>query len=199
MNKRNLVKQYQEEVDGQEVTVSQFKPKDKKGKSYGRSSTTNCPCCGSKLGLNDQQLWYCTSDKLKYWESEFDKYASLNDADKVIYLQNITSDSQFFDLFDKWKYSKEVDKPDEFHCGYTNNIFLPIANTRTIIPDPLVVKRLEEKLKRPLTEEELKNEGTIHFRFKKVSDKWFKGGKPFIIPYIVLPDEISFSPKTDND
>lgn len=197
MKKRNLVKQYKENWNGKDVTVNQFKPKEKKGKSYGRSVTTTCPCCGSKLQLNQDELWYCTRDKLKFWESEFDKYTAMNDAEKVQYLSNISSDSQFFELFDKWKYSKETGNSEEFNCGYSNNIFLPIANTRTIIPDPLVVKLLEQKLDRPLTEEELRNEGQLYFKFKKISDKWFKGCKPFIIPYVVIPDEISFTPKIE--
>ena len=199
MKKRNLVKQYNTNYNGQDVTVNQYKPKEKKGKSYGRTTSTICPCCGSKLELNQDELWYCTRDKLKFWESEFDKYAALNDAEKVTYLSNISSDSQFFELYDKWKFSKEVDRPEEFDCGYSNNIFLPIANTRTVIPDPMVVKLVEQKLNRPLTEEELRNEGQLHYRFKRVSDKWFKGSKPFVIPYVVLPDEISFTPKIEEE
>lgn len=190
--KKNQIKQYKDEWNGQEITVNRFKPKDKKGRSYGRTVVSNCPCCGSKLHLNDAQVWECTSDKLKYWESEFNKYAALNDAEKVQYLQNISSDSQFFDLYDKWKA-----EPQNFNCGYSNNIFLPIANTRTIIPDPIFVKKLEEKLKRALTEEELMNEGQLYFRHKKYSDKWFKGSKQVVIPYIVLPDETSFTPKPE--
>lgn len=199
MKKRNLVKQYNTNYNGQDVTVNQYKPKEKKGKSYGRTTSTICPCCGSKLQLNQDELWYCTSDKLKFWESEFDKYTVMNNTEKVKYLSNISSDSQFFELYDKWKFAKETDNPAEFNCGYTNNIFLPIANTRTVIPDPLVVKSIEQKLNRSLTEEELRNEGQLYFRFKKVSDKWFKGSKPFIIPYVVLPDEIVFTPKIEDD
>lgn len=199
MKKKTLVKQYKDNLDGQDVTVNQFKLKEKKGKSYGRIVSTTCPCCGSKLELNKDELWYCAGDKLKFWESEFTKYQELNEADKVIYLQNISSDSQFFELYDKWKFSKDVDKLEEFNCGYSNNIFLPIANTRTIIPDPMVVKTLEIRLKRSLTEEELRNEGQLYYRFKKVSDKWFKGSKPFVIPYFVLPDELSFIPKVDDE
>lgn len=199
MKKRNLLKQYKGEVDGQEVIVNQFKTKERKEMSYARPTTSTCPCCGSKLELNEQQNFYCIGDKLTHWATEFEKYFAMSDTDKVKYLSNITSDSQFFDLYDRWKYSKEIDKPDEYNCGYTNNIALPIANTRTVIPDPMVVKRLELALNRPLTEEELMNESQLYGKFNKVSDRYFKGSKQIIIPYVVLPDEISFYPELEKE
>ena len=187
--KRNVDIQYETDYNGQKVVVTRFKPKERKVKSNARHIISNCPCCGSHLVLNEVKVWSCDGSKLKYWESEFIKLTSMNDIEKGEYLSNISSDSQFFDLYDRWKYAQEENKPEEFNCGYTNNIFLPVGSTRTIIPDPLYVKWLEIRLKRKLTEEELMNEGELYIRYKKVTDRWFKGSRKVIIPYIILPDE----------
>ncbi len=187
---KNVIKQYAENYQGQAVTVNVFKPKEKqKEVSHARNLHSSCPNCGSKLVINVMGAWECTADKLEYWADQFKKFMQMTSEQQVEYISKLTSDSNFLDLYDKWLTAYKEDKPKDFNCGYTNNISLPIGSSKTIIADPMFCKFLETGLKRPLTEEELRNESAIYIRKKKVRDKWFLGSRAVVIPYIVLPDE----------
>lgn len=187
---KNVIKQYSTDYKGQQVTVNVFKPKQKqKAVSHARDIYSSCPNCGSKLIINVVGAWECTSDKLEYWSEQFKQFMQMLPEKQVEYINKLSTDSNFFDLYDKWLTTYKEDKPKDFNCGYTNNISLPIGSSRTIIPDPIFCKILETGLKRPLTEQELRNESPIYIRKKKVKDKWFLGSRAVVIPYIILPDE----------
>lgn len=187
---RNLLKQYKTTYDGSEVTVNVLKPRHVKGVNHARRSNSHCPNCNSTLIVNENGLYECTSDKLAHWDKEFFKFYMMLPNEKVDYLTKISKDSMFFDLYDKWVYARENNSPDDFNCGYTNNIFLPIASNKSIIPDPCYVSFLEKRLKRPLTEEELRNETELWIKGKRVFTQYRKGAKMVEIPYILLPDEV---------
>ena len=192
MNKfdKNIIKQYKSNYKGQTIIVSVFKPKEKqKGVNNARSVFSNCPNCNSKLVINVMGAWECTSDKLNYWVLEFKKFMQMLPDKQIEYIKQLTSDSNFFDLYDKWLTAYNDNKPENFNCGYTNNTSLPIGNNKTIIPDPMFCKFLELGLKRSLTERELRNEATLWIRREKIKDKWFLGARAVVIPYIILPDE----------
>lgn len=187
---RNLVKQYKTTYQGEEVTVNVFKDKHPKGVSNARRTTINCPNCNSTLIIGENGLYECTSDKLAHWDKEFYKYYMMLPPEKLEYVTTISKESMFFDLYDKWVYARENNSPEDFNCGYTNNVSLPIASNKTIIPDPLYCLFLEQKLKRPLKEEELRNESELWIKGRRVYTEYRKGARMVKIPYILLPDEV---------
>jgi len=187
---RNLLKQYKTTYEGEQVTVNVLKSKQVKGVNHARRVTTNCPNCNSTLLVNEAGLYECTSDKLAHWDQEFHKYYMMLPNEKLEYVTKISKDSMFFDLYDKWVFSRENNSPEDFNCGYTNHVFLPIGSTKTIIPDPLYVACIEKRLKRPLTEEELRNESELWMKGKRVFTEYRKGARMIKIPYILFPDLI---------
>ena len=119
-----------------------------------RTKDNICPHCLSKL-IDDEGIMSCTGNKLMMWQSEFKRYESMNAAEKKKYLISFSDSEKFVDLYDKWSLSDADGNRPNFTCGYSNQIFSPIPETRVMIPDPLQIKRLERVLRRPLTNEEL--------------------------------------------
>lgn len=112
---------------------------------------------------------------------------------KISFLSKLTSTSRFEELYDYWKYSVETNQPEEFTCGYTNDIHLPIAQNKQRIPDPLFCKRIEKLLGRPLTDEEIHGDSPLYFYRGKVLTEYRKRAKEIKMIWIILPDEIEIS------
>ncbi len=185
----NLINAGTVEIAGQQVPLKKFKAKKNKRINNARSTITNCPNCLSSMRLNSHGSWECSADKLTVWEKDFMAFSKLGDKEKGEYLLGLSNYSRFVELFDKWKYSQDNNAPEEFNCGYTNTVY-PMIGTATVrIPDPLVVKRIEAKLGRPLTEEELIGESELWLYAGKVLTEWRKKAKQIRIPYIILPSE----------
>ncbi len=185
----NLLESGTVEIEGQKVPLKKFKAKKNRRIKNARSTITVCPSCLSTMKLNAHGAWECSADKLEIWEKDFVAFSNLGDKEKGEYLQGLSNYSRFIELFDKWKYAIESDQPAEFNCGYTNIVF-PMTGTASVrIPDPIVVKRLELKLGRHLTEEELIGESELWSYGGKVLTEWRKKARQIRIPYIVLPSE----------
>jgi hypothetical protein len=193
LNKKNqnLLETNIVEMEGRKISLKKFKARKEKKKKSARSTTITCPNCLSRLVLNKLGLWECTGDKLEVWKEDFIKFSSMEEKQKGEYLVKLSNYSRFIELFDKWKYSIEVAAPEEFNCGYTNVVF-PITGSASVrIPDPLIVKRLEKKLGRKLTEEELIGESELYSYSGRVLTEWRKKAKVIKIPYIILPSEVT--------
>lgn len=189
LNKRNVLAEYQDTVQGQDVTVFTIKPKDKKAVSYGRPNPVNCPNCLSHLTTDNAGLQHCSGDKLDFWDKEFSKFNKLNPHNRNKYLETITEESQFFELYDRWTYSKSPNSEEKFNCGYTNKIFFPMPSGNVTIPDPLKVSNIEKKLGRKLKEEELYGESELWQLGKRILKDYTKGCKKVIIPLIRFPQD----------
>ena len=181
------------DVNGEKAKVKVLKPKLKKRTRHARTTTLSCPNCLSTLKLNGQGLWECTRDKLIIWEKDFVKYHKMTPKQKISFLSKLTSTSRFEELYDYWKYSVETNQPEEFTCGYTNDIHLPIAQNKQRIPDPLFCKRIEKLLGRSLTEEEIYGDSPLYFYRGKVLTEYRKRAKEIKMIWIILPDEIEIS------
>lgn len=188
MKNKNLINQYKDIYNGQTVTVSKFKTKDKKVINNTRSNFINCPNCLSKMVVNESGLQKCSGDKLDSWDKEFTKFDSLSDDKKLEYIKNITEESMFFELYDRWKYCK-TDTEDTFSCGYTNKIFLAVPNCSVIIPDPTQMIRIERKLGRKLTEEEIFGEKELFVSKGGVFEEYRKGAKTLKIILLRFPED----------
>lgn len=190
MSKKDIIAEFDIVYNGQTVTVKKFKPKEKRTNYNGARRVSVCPICMSLLKVNAAGLWECTGDRLKIWETEFEKYSAMSDLDKIDYLKNMSVDNMFLELYDKWAYAKAENKPEEYNCGYTNKIVLPIGTNRVKIPDPVRVKFIETSLKRKLTEEELYGEDELWIFRGQVSKNYKKGSKKVTISIITLPDDV---------
>ena len=187
---KNLISEYQETYQGEKVTVKKFKTKEKRTNFNGRRNITNCPNCLSSVLVDGLGIWSCSGDRIKIWEKDFAIYYKLDNSKKVKYLTNLTSDSQFLELYDRWVYATENSKPEEFTCGYTNKIFFPVGSTKTTMFDPVYTKLIENKLNRKLTEPELLGEEELWIYQNKVIKKFKKGAKKVRIPIIYFPGDV---------
>ena len=127
-----------------------------------------CPTCLSKL-INDDGVMICSGDLLKLWETHFESYKNMKPEQQKNYIVNISESEKFFDLYGKWDYVDSNGNRSNFTCGYTSRIFNPTPETRMYIPDPLQVKRIEQKLNRSLTEEELSGDKKVVVEGKKIT------------------------------
>lgn len=187
---KNVISEKTIDINGQQVTLQKFKPKDKKREFHDtRHNTTSCPNCLSRMTLNSLGTWECSGDRLRVWESEFIKYRSLDKEKKLKYITDLSNSSRFLELFDRWEYAYNSDGKEVFGCGYTNILFPLNGSVQVRIPDPSFTKILEQKLGRPLKEEELYEEEELFFYAGRVLTKYREGAKVIRIPWIVLPSE----------
>lgn len=177
------------ETDITGVKIKKLKPKGKKRGRNDRTNSLSCPNCLSKLVTNSLGLLECTGDRLKIWEKEFERYYRLDDVKKVEFLKNVSANGNFQELYDRWVYARENELPNEFDCGYSNILFPPSGNVKVRIPDPIFCKRIEQKLGRKLTEEELFGESPLYQYGGRILTEWRKRAKEIRIPFIILPDE----------
>lgn len=185
---KNVITQYEDEYNGQKILVNKLKPKSKKVVSNARANLLNCPNCLSRIVLDNAGLNKCSGDRLMNWEKEFDSFTKLEDTKKVEYLKNISFDSMFLELYDRWSYSL-TNPDDKFDCGFTNKIFFPIPSCSVTIPDPAQIKRIEKKLGRKLTEAEVFGEKEL-FEYKgSIFEEYRKGAKTVSITLIRFPEE----------
>lgn len=187
---RNVISEKTIEYNGQQVTVKQIKPKDKKREFYDtRHSVTTCPNCLSRMILNAAGTWECSGDRLRVWESEFVKYRNMDKEKKLKYITDLSNSSRFLELFDRWEYAYNSNGKEVFGCGYTNILFPLNGSVQVRIPDPCFTKILEQKLGRPLKEEELYEEEELFFYAGRVLTKYREGAKVIRIPWVILPTE----------
>lgn len=189
MPKSNVISETQIDLDGQQVKVKKLKAKAKKRGRNDRSNSLTCPNCLSKLITNSIGLLECTGDRMKIWEKEFERYYKLDDEKKVEFLKNVSANGNFQELYDRWVYARENELPNEFDCGYSNVLFPPSGNVKVRIPDPIFCKRIEQKLGRKLTEEELYGESPLYQYGGRILTEWRKRAKEIRIPFVILPDE----------
>jgi hypothetical protein len=192
---RNVISEVEEEYKGETVLVKKLKPKNKKLQRTSRKTTTTCPNCMSSLFTNDVGAWECSGDRLVHWESEFFRYNLADEKGKVKTLATISDDGRFLELFDRWVYCQDADNEEVFSCGYSNAAFSPNGGVKVNTPDPIFTKKLENKLGRKLTEEELLGEEELFWYNGMVLTKYRKNAKKITIPFVVLPSEETIYPK----
>ena len=187
--KKNLLKQYKSTYNNQDITVNVIKPKDKKEVNNARSNTLTCPNCLSKMTLDSNGNQQCSGSQLKIWESEFSRFQNLGEEKKAIYLKDISYDSMFLELYDKWAYSVLTNNPDEFNCGYSNKIFLPVPSCQVTIPDPIQLSIIEKNVGRALTEEEIFGEKELYYNQGIVTEEFTSTSKKLKIRLIRFPED----------
>lgn len=169
------------------VDIKKIKtPRNKKNFRY--KTHTNCPNCMSKLKSNEFNILECTGDRLLFWHNEFLLYMKLDKEKQNKYLLCLSNINLFLDLFDKWNYLDDNGIRVNFQCEYSNKIMNPVTRFRTTLPDPILVKRIERSLGRPLTEEEKHGEKEIWKEGNTFFTNYRKGRKIIKIPQIIFPN-----------
>jgi len=138
-----------------------------------KSISNLCPNCFSTLVKNEDGDIECSGDKLKFWKDEVALYKKMNVEQQKIYLESLENANEFLRL------AAAVETAEALDCGYSANLVSIIPNYSTRIPDPMAVNKLERKLKRLLTEEELE-EG---YTFKLDNEI-------YMLPFINFPEDV---------
>jgi hypothetical protein len=185
---KNIINEYEDDYNGQKVIVHKFKSKKNKIVNITRSNFAVCPNCLSKMVLDNKGFQQCSGDRLVTWVKEFQTFKDLDDIKKVNYIKNLSHDSMFLELYDRWHYSQS-NPEDIFNCGYTNQIFLPIPNCSVIIPDPTQIKRIEKKLGRKLTEEEIFGEKELFAHRGGIFEEYRDGARIVKISLLRFPED----------
>lgn len=185
---KNIISQYEDEYNGEKIIVRKLKSKSKKVVNNVRTNLSNCPNCLSKLIFDEAGLHKCSGSRLTIWEKEFSNFHNLKDVQKIEYLKNVSLDSIFLELYDRWSYSL-VNPEDKFDCGFTNKIYFPIPSCSVTIPDPAQISRIEKKLGRKLTEDEIFGEKELFEHRGSIFEEYRKGAKTISITLIRFPEE----------
>lgn len=188
MKKKNIITEYEIEYEGQKVIVHKYKTKDKKTINNIRGNFINCPNCLSKMIVDNSGIQKCSGDRLGIWDSEFTKFDKLAEVYKIEYIKTLANDSMFFELYDRWNYAKN-NQEETFDCGYSNKIFFPIASCSIIIPDPAQVVRIERKLGRKLTEEEIFGEKELFSYKGSIFEEYRDGARTIKISLLRFPED----------
>jgi len=142
-----------------------------KPKNNYREVDNICPNCMSRLEVNDIGELVCTGDKLEIWVPEFKKIKDMNSTIREAFMDTICDSEYFKELYRRWLAGK-------LECDYSNQIYNIVNRSKSIIPDPIVVQRIEGALKRKLTEDELLGDKEV-----------LVNGKIQRIPLISLPED----------
>lgn len=132
-----------------------------------RSVSHLCPNCFSTLSQTPQGSMICTGDRLDQWREEYQKLMKLSSDQINAFLNNLDNPSRFKELG-----STVPGQP----CGNSSKLshVAPLNSVR--IPDPMAVTRLERKLQRRLSEEELDE------------DYVFEDG--YTLPFVNFPEDV---------
>jgi hypothetical protein len=89
----------------------------------------------------------------------------------------------------------EVDPDNHWNCTqktchFTSRNMNFVNQVNTVIPDPMVVKRIERSLKRKLTEEEAVGESKLWFLNGRYFDHEVEYGEEVDIPKVQFPDDL---------
>jgi hypothetical protein len=185
---KSIISEYKAEYKGQSVIVHKIKPKERKVVNNARINYNSCPNCLSHIALDNAGLQKCSGDKLEMWNKEFIVFNQLEKEKQLEYLKNISFDSVFMELYDRWVYA-QAHTEEPFGCGYTNKIFFPIPICQVIIPDPTQVHIIEKNLGRKLTEEEIFGESELFEYQGSILEKYKKGARTVKITLLRFPED----------
>lgn len=170
------------------VVIKKFKARRTKEKTHARRTNPICTNCLSSLVVSGEGKYECSGDRLKIWEKEFLAYTKMSDKEKIRYLMAFSHPDLFEELFEKWSYKEGDGHRPNFECGYSNKIYSLINPLRVMMPDPILVKKIEKSLGRKLTEEELYGEKDIFREGKTYFEDYKKGRIRAKITLIYFPD-----------
>ena len=148
----------------------------KKKKFFKRFNNYLCPLCMSDLKVVNNK-YECTGEKLELWRQKTDEFLSMNEEQKKEYLKNI----QDVDIFMEWT------KKDRIECEFTS-VLESYSDRYSMIPDPMVVNRIEKSLKRTLTEFELEPDYIFYRKGKEYSLEEKSGYYEYCIPRCYFED-----------
>lgn len=152
----------------------------KKKDIYKRQINHLCPNCMSTLTVENGD-YVCTGDRLEIWQKVFEEFDKMQLKEKRDYLSSISDQDKFFDLY------KQKSK---LTCDFSTYRASLVPNYNETILDPLVVKRVQKSLGRPLTDEEKSGDTKLYRRGNDYKTRLFLGYEEFEIPRINFPEDL---------
>lgn len=137
-----------------------------------------CPECLSTLELSVDG-YKCTGNRLRLWVKEFEKYDLLTEGEKKMYIANLADKEKFVELYN----SKTLE------CEYSPQMIEIIPEQSILIPDPMVVGKIELNFGRRLTDTELEEGFLFYRKGKNFSHEHLEGYNRFRIPRVLFPDD----------
>lgn len=160
------------------------KPKTKIKGNF-RDVELTCPDCMSVLTYDEDYQKICTGNMLQLWEDKFKEYETLTINDKLAFLIAKVDKVRFVYLYKKWK--NAVAAKEAYVCDYSSTIVDPSPDRDTLVPDPIMLKRLERDLQRPLTQLEIDQEQSFYFNGTKYSEIPTDNSRAVKIKWIKFP------------
>ena len=136
-----------------------------------RSLLNFCPNCSSRLTVNENKETVCSGDKLDFLKKEAAAFITMNNDERIKYLSDLDNPSRFLELVNI--------NTGDVSCSFNNRISHTMADNSVLIPDPMAVTRLERKLSRRLTEEELEE-----------GHEFYLDSKLYLLPFVRFPDDV---------
>lgn len=166
------------------INTNSLKPKRRKVGNNVRSNDRTCPNCLSSLKVSREGIWFCSGNRLQFWEKECILYSSLKSDEKEKFLEKFSDPNKFKEMHMDYELEKKLS------CGYSSRIFYPISSSSVEIPDPIVVGRIEKSLKRALTEEELQGNKKIWMLNGEYISYYKEDAIEVEIPTVSFPEEV---------
>ncbi len=135
--------------------VRKYKTKIRRRRRNANPFNNTCPVCMSPLILNKTKRQECSGQRLNLWVNSFKQFENLDENEKSSFLDNFEHPNIFLELYKKWEYKDVNGHRTNFTCSYTGSTNNTVSRLSQLIPDPVQVKYLEDKIGRKLTNEEL--------------------------------------------
>lgn len=146
-----------------------------------RYHNLQCPLCLSTITVINNE-YCCTGDRLKIWENEFKEFETLSKPiEKDEYLDKFSNKDLFIELYNK---------KDDLNCGFTFSSVIFSNKYEELIPDPIIVGKIEKSLGRRLNDNELEENYTFYRISNKYSTEEFEDSYEYKIPRIKYPDDL---------
>lgn len=165
-------------------------PKKEKSKNNYRHTEFLCPECYSTLEYHKDFSKYCSGDRLKLWEKLFRKYENATETKRMDILAGIEDTAKFKEWFEKWSYKNSKGKRSKFVCEYSNRLFDLHRDNNTLVPDPIMLSRIERDLGKSLDINKLDEDTVFYHDGAKYSEKPTDKSTVVKLEWVRYPDDV---------
>ena len=141
-----------------------------KSKFNKRFNNYLCPLCMSDLKVVNNK-YECTGEQLQLWKQEVDNFLTFNEEQKKEYLEGIEDTDTFLSWAEK----------DTIECEFST-VLDSYSDKYSMIPDPMIVGRIERSIGRELVEHELEPEFIFFRNGNKFSIEEFEDSYEYSVP-----------------
>lgn len=172
------------------VKFTKLPPAKQKARNNFRHTEFLCPECYSTLEYNKDFTKYCTGDRLKLWVPHFRKYEKADLRKKVEILSKFEDTAKFLELYEKWLHKDDKGKRSRFTCDYSTRLFDGHRDNSILIPDPMMLARIEKDLGKKLNIQELHEDTVFYHDGTKYFDKPADKRVSVKLEWVRYPDDV---------